>query len=140
MELTEAMAVHGPAWLTPWLYVLMAGGFVAPLVLLIWKSSRVAGILGIIAGVLSAMGVDYLHRQYGYVKLLGLPHIVLWTPLAVYLVMRLRDATMPDWPRRIMMFMLAVIVISLAFDFTDVARYALGERTALAPPPPLPAE
>ena len=135
MELMDAMAAFGPAWLMPWMYVLMAGGFGAPLLLLIWRQSRLTGILGLIAGVLSGIGVDLLHREFGYVKLLGLPHVVLWTPLAIYLLMQLHRPDMPDWPKRIMMFMLAVVVISLAFDYTDLIRYLLGENVALAPPP-----
>jgi hypothetical protein len=136
MELMDAMAAFGPGWLIPWMYVLMAGGFIAPLLLLIWRDSRLLGVLGIIAGVLSAVGVDYLHRQFGYVKLLGLPHILFWTPLAILLYRRLRSGILPVWPQRIAAVMLAVIVISLVFDYADVARYILGERVALAPPPP----
>jgi len=38
---------------------------------------------------------------------------------------------MPAWPRRIMMVVLATILISLAFDYTDVIRYFLGETAPI---------
>jgi integral membrane sensor domain MASE1 len=70
----------------------------------------------------------------GYVKLLGLPHIFVWTPLAIYFVTLLRRPDVPVWPRRVIVVALGTILISLAFDYTDVARYLLGERTPLARP------
>ena len=35
---------------------------------------------------------------------------------------------MPDWSRRVLWAVLAVFVVSLAFDYVDVVRYVLGER------------
>lgn len=120
-----------PMWLQLWLNVLMIGGLGIPVVLLIWKESRIAGVAGIIAAVLSGLGVYWLFEQMGYVKLLGLPHVILWTPLAVYLIVRLRNAALRTAPRILMIVMLAVILISLAFDYTDCIRWLLGERTPI---------
>ena len=38
---------------------------------------------------------------------------------------------MTNWPRRIIWFIIAIICISLVFDFIDVARWILGERAPL---------
>ena len=81
------------------------------------------------------MGVGYMYDQLGYVKLLGLPHILFWTPLAVYLFATFRKPQLTKAPKIIIALILATILISLAFDYTDVIRYALGERTPLALPP-----
>jgi dolichyl-phosphate-mannose--protein O-mannosyl transferase len=134
MTLSEAMALQ-PAWIGIWLNILLVGAFIVPLALLIWKPSRLAAIFCIIAGVLGAVGVDAMYNEMGYVKLLGLPHVIVWTPLVIYLVRQIKRPDMPVWPKRIMMVILAVIAISLAFDYTDVIRYVLGERTPLALPP-----
>jgi hypothetical protein len=134
MTLPEAMAAHGPAWLGVWLNILLLGGFILPLALLIWKPTRVAAVLCIIAGVLSAVGVGLMYDALGYVKILGLPHIVLWTPLAIYLWRKLKDPQVTKAPRIIVSLILATIVISLAFDYTDAVRYIAGERTPLAMP------
>lgn len=136
MTLTEAMAAHGPVWLDIWLPILFLGAFIVPLALLIWRQSRLAGVISVVAGLLGAVSVDWLYQQFGYVKLLGLPHLIVWTPLVIYLVAQIRRSDMPVWPRRVMAVVVVTILISLAFDYVDVIRYALGERSA----PSLPAE
>jgi hypothetical protein len=133
MTLEEAIAQQ-PAWIGYWLYWLMFGAFVLPFALLIWRQSRIAGIAAIAAGIVAGFGVGWLHDQMGYVKLLGLPHIVVWTPLAIYLAVLLRRDDMPRWPRGIIAVVLATIAVSLVFDYVDALRYLLGERTPLARP------
>lgn len=134
MTLVEAMAAHGPSWLGLWLNVLMLGGFILPLALFIWKPTRMTALYCLIAGVLNAVGVGWMYEQMGYVKLLGLPHVLFWTPLAIHLWIKMRAVEVPKIPRIIIGIILAVIVVSLAFDYTDVVRYLLGERTPLAMP------
>ena len=134
MTLPEALALQ-PAWLGIWLNMMMVGAFILPLTLLIWRPTRLLALACIVAGVLSAVGVDYLYNQLGYVKLLGLPHVVLWTPLAFYLFATFRKPDLPQAPKIIVALILCTILISLAFDYTDVIRYALGERTPTVLPP-----
>ena len=131
MTLNEAIATQ-PAWISVWLNVLLLGAFILPVALLFWRQSRLAGIATLIASVASALGVEWLYSMFGYVKLLGLPHILLWTPVVVYLFSRIRAPDMPIWPRRIMIAVMATLLVSLMFDYVDVARYVLGERAPLA--------
>lgn len=131
MPLEDAIAQQ-PVWVQYWLYVLLAGAFVLPVALLIWRQTRLAAVLAIAAGVAAGFGVGWLYERMGYVKLLGLPHILLWTPLAIYLFSLIRRPDMPDWPRRILWVVLATILISLAFDYADALRWLMGERTPLA--------
>jgi hypothetical protein len=133
MTMQEAIALQ-PPWLTYWLYWLVFGAVVLPIVLLIWRQSRIAGAAAIAAGVVAGFGVSWLYDKMGYVKLLGLPHVILWTPLAIYLLSQIRRTDMPAWPRWIMIVVLATILISLAFDYIDVLRYLLGERTPFTKP------
>ena len=133
MTLEEAMADQA-AWLNIWLPILMFGSFALPLALLIWKPSRTAGFATIIAGLLSFVAISWMYEQLGYVKLLGLPHVLFYTPLVIYFVSRLRSGALPKYARWVMTVSLVIILISLAFDYTDVARYFLGERTPLAIP------
>ncbi|OBY24659.1 hypothetical protein [Leisingera sp. JC1] len=129
MTLEEAIATQ-PLWVQIWVNILFLGAFVLPLALLIWKPSRLAGLVTVAASVLAAGGVYWLYGQLGYVRLLGLPHVILWTPLAVWLWRQRMRADMPVWPQRIILVVYAVIAVSLAFDYVDVARYLLGERQA----------
>jgi hypothetical protein len=110
--------------------VLIFGIVVLPLSLLVWRQTRITSIVTIAASVLAGFGVSWLYDNLGYVKLLGLPHIILWTPLAYYLFTQIKRPDMPLWPRRILIAIVTVFLISLAFDYVDVLRYALGERSA----------
>lgn len=132
MTLEEAIAQR-PLWLQLWLNWLLIGAFILPLTLLIWRPTRLAGIAAIVASVIAAVSVMQMYEQMGYVKLLGLPHIIVWTPLAVYLFRLLRN-DLPKIARGVVMVVLATILVSLAFDYTDLLRYLLGERTPLAMP------
>jgi len=129
----EAVALQ-PAWVGLWLNILLFGAFILPVALLFWRASRMAGVWSLIAAVLSGVSVTWMFNQLGYVKLLGLPHLVFWAPLLVYLWSQSKRADMPNWPRRIMFVVMSVLAISLAFDAVDVARYILGERGSFAIP------
>lgn len=131
MTMQDAIALQ-PEWVGHWLKWLFFGAFLLPLALLVWKESRVAAVVTVVASVAGGFATNWLYGIYGYVKLLGLPHIVVWTPLAIYLVVQMRKPDMPKAPRVIMGVVLGTIVISLAFDYADVVRYVLGEQTPLA--------
>jgi len=133
MTLEEAMAAQ-QGWLSIWLPILMFGSFALPLLLLIWKPSRIAGVLAIIAGLLSFFAITWMYEKLGYVKLLGLPHVLFYTPVVIYFISRLRSGSLPKFAAWTMSASLIIILISLAFDYTDVARYVLGERTPTAVP------
>ncbi len=134
MTLEEAFQQQ-PEWVQIWLNVLLVGAFILPLALLIWRQTRLTAVLCVAAGLAGGLTIDWMYGQLGYVKLLGLPHLIVWTPLAIWLVKQIRREDMPVWPRRAMVVILATIAISLAFDYTDVARYLLGERTPTILPP-----
>jgi hypothetical protein len=131
MTLSQAIAIQ-PLWVQYWLYILLFGILVLPLALLIWKQTRLTAVITIAASFLAGFGVSLIYDKLGYVKLLGLPHIIVWTPLVWFLFRQIKRNDMPIWPRRIMLAVLSVFVVSLAFDYVDVVRYVLGERTALA--------
>jgi hypothetical protein len=130
MTLAQSIAQQ-PQWVQYWLYVLIFGIVALPLTLLIWKQTRLTAVITIAASVIAGLGVSWLYDQLGYVKLLGLPHIILWTPLVLYLFGQIKREDMPAWPKRIMMVVLAVFVASLVFDYVDVVRYVLGDRGAI---------
>ncbi|WP_108883063.1 hypothetical protein [Anderseniella sp. Alg231-50] len=130
MTMQEAIALQ-PAWVEHWLRVLFLCAFILPAALLIWKQTRLTAIIVVIASVAGGFSTARLYDAVGYVKLLGLPHIIFWTPLVIYLVVQLRKPDIPKIPRMIMAVVLGAITISLTFDYVDVFRYLLGERTPL---------
>jgi hypothetical protein len=129
--MNEAIATLLPAWVGVWMNILLLGAFVAPLVLLIWKDSRMIAIAAIVAGIASAIGVTVMYGAAGYTKLLGLPHILFYTPLVYGFWQKLQSGTMAVWPTRIAWVVLITVLISLAFDYTDALRYLFGDRAAL---------
>lgn len=121
-----------PQWVQIWLNVLLFGAFFLPLTLFIWKQTRLTALVTLASSAISAFGVTWIFDQMGYVKLLGLPHIIFWTPIVFYLYRQIKRADMPVWPKRIMVVIALTIVISLVFDYVDVARWLLGERQSFA--------
>ena len=134
MTFTEALALQ-PAWVGLWLNCLLFGAFILPLALLIWRPTRRTALLTLAAGIIAGVSINWMYSWLGYVKLLGLPHIILWGPLVVYLITQMRREDIPKWPWRILFMIIATLLVSLAFDVVDVARYALGERTPMAGTP-----
>jgi len=130
MSLQEAIALQ-PQWVQIWLNWLLFGAFILPASLLIWRRSRVAGLVTLICSGLGAAGVMWLYGQMGYVKLLGVAHVVVWTPLIFFLLSQTQRAGMPGIARGILYVVIATITVSLLFDYADLLRYALGDRTPL---------
>ena len=129
MTFQEAIS-HQPQWVQLWLNWLLFAAVALPLTLFIWKQTRITAAIALVANIGGGLGTGWLYSQMGYVKMLGLPHIIFWTPLAIYFFLTLRSRNLSSWPRWIMTVVLVTIVISLAFDYTDLLRYALGNRTA----------
>lgn len=134
MTFNEAVAQHAPAWVGLWINILLLGAIILPLSLFFWKATRSAAAFALIAGIIGGAGVMLLYGHMGYVKLLGLPHILAWTPLAIFFWYKMKSPDVTRAPRIIMGIALATIMISLAFDYTDTIRYVAGERTPLALP------
>ena len=81
--------------------------------------------------IVTYFAMMWLYDQVGYVRLLGIVHVVIWTPLAIYLWQRLKNAEIVVPFRQIIWVFLATMVVSLAFDYADVVRYLLGERGSM---------
>lgn len=130
MTMQEAIALQ-PAWVGLWLRVLLLCAFILPVSLVIWKQTRLAGIITVFASVAAGFVTAQLYGFVGYVKLLGLPHIIFWTPLIFFLITVWRKPDLPKIPKLILTLVMSVILISLAFDYVDLLRYVLGERIPL---------
>jgi len=130
MTMLEAVALQ-PEWVQIWVSILFAVAFILPISLIFWQQSGLAGIVTVGSSFVAGFAMTQLYAMVGYVKLLGLPHIVFWTPAAIFLITQLRRPDMPKVPRFIILVVLSVILISLVFDYTDLALYLLGDRTPL---------
>ena len=133
MNFFDAVAQQ-PQWVRIWLDWLVFGLLVLPFALFFWPQSRKSAMAILLSHIPTVIAVAWLFGRLGYVKFLGFPHILFWTPVAVYLVSQLRRGKLPPWPRRITIVILATFIGTLAFDYTDSVRYVLGERTPTAAP------
>ena len=120
-----------PTWVQLWLNVLLLGAFILPVTLFIWKQTRLAALITLLASGIAAFSIFSMYDSLGMVRLLGLPHVILWTPLLIYLLSTLRKPDLPVIPKWILRFTITTIVISLVFDYLDVIRYVFGDRGSL---------
>ena len=124
----ETAISYAPQWVQYWLNWMMVIIIASPILLLFQKQTRKDAIIVFIAMAISIIAVNYLFMEFGYVRLLGLGHIITWTPLAYYLFKRLRHHDINKLGRITIQILLATILISLAFDYIDTIRYILGDR------------
>ena len=131
LPFNEAMftLANGPR--TVWLYWMSFAIAITPLVLVFSKATRLDAVIVFLTNLAMFVGMAWIYEQMGYVRMMGIVHVILWTPLFIYLISRAKNGDMPV-PCRIVMWMFAAtLAISLVFDYTDVARYLLGERDSM---------
>jgi len=107
-----------------WLVILNLGA-----VVFIWN--RVEARWALAAMLVNMPFMNMLFYYFGYTRILGLSHIIFWTPLLVYLWRR-RNSIRPKSPFGIYIYALFISdFISLLIDYSDVIRYLLGDRHLL---------
>jgi len=121
MQAFIAEAEKQPLWVQIWLNILGPVNIAA--VFFVFKSRLAWIVLGAIT--LSFFGILYLYSELGYVRLLGLPHIVFWTPMLLYF-WKVVPKLEPSLLKKYLYLVMSVNFISLLFDYVDVARYFLG--------------
>jgi len=130
MTLADAIATQPPL-LRLWVLWLTIALVVAPLILLAYRQSRRDGAVTLAASLGTVVFMQWLYSEVGFVRLLGLPHVLIWTPLAIYLGLRLRAHSLTGVPRNAAGLFLATILVSLVFDYIDVARWLAGDRAPM---------
>ncbi len=86
----------------------------------------------LLAWVINMPLMNYLYETYGFVRLLGLSHVLVWTPLVIYLGRHWRGFDRRTLFGAWAMTLIVTNGISLAFDYIDVVRYFAGDA-ALSP-------
>jgi hypothetical protein len=114
-----------PQWIQVWLNILV--GVLA--LSLPFSFVRVEARWTLLGLVIGAGGVMFLYSLFGYSRILGLGHVVAWTPLVVYLISRRANWQVAEtWAGKWIVAAVAVLLVSLAFDYVDVIRWLLGDR------------
>lgn len=128
-DLAAAQSLHEgilmqPLWLQGWIGWMVAVNILGALIFI--RRPEAKWVLVAMAGNMALM--NWLFAVYGYQRILGLAHVVFWTPLVIYLWRR-RPHWKVETPRGKWIVLLFVTnVASLIVDYIDVARYLAGER------------
>lgn len=111
-----------PGWLIAWIVWLFAVNAAG---LLFFAEIEARWVLA--ALVASCAGIWILYQLDGFTRLLGLAHVVFWTPLVIYLYGRLSNLVGPPLFERWLRLLLASNGLALVIDYVDVLRYLLGD-------------
>lgn len=126
MTLNEHMAAS-PTWVVIWMGIMGAVMLAAiPFAIKDWRAR-----FAIIAMIGNVIVMNALFARFGYTRILGLAHIIFWTPLLSYLWKTRMAHPERIWTGRWVKLAIVIIFISLLFDYTDVTRYLLGDRAVL---------
>ncbi len=117
---------EGPAWIYWWTRVIDTSNWL--LVPFAFFDRRAHWALT--AWLANIIIILTLFGTFGYVRLLGLSHILVWTPLLVYLLKKRQPFKDENPAGKYLYLFMAVIIISLVFDYVDLVRYFMGDTAA----------
>lgn len=132
MSLSEAIATQA-LWIQIWVGWLAVLNIATLAAFLISPATRRMGLVVGAVFVGNYLCMNWLYGQFGYVRLLGLSHVLFWTPLALYLAYALRGEAIMGWRRRLTQVFVISLIVSLMFDYVDVARWVMGEQGSMLP-------
>ncbi len=115
--------LRGPAWVVVWVAWLIVVNTASLLFL-----RRIEGRWVLAAWVANLLFMSALHWLNGYNRLLGLSHLLIWTPLLVALWRRRDELPRGGNPGTWIRALILTNAVSLVIDAVDVARYLLGDR------------
>lgn len=134
-ETLNAAIATEPMWLQVWVLLLVianlgAIGFIATKQTGSWRP-RVEAIAILASFGAAALLMTWVYGRYGYVRLLGLPHLLFWGPVFVWLLLRYRKGDFTSPFRKYLLFYFLIAGISLIVDASDVVRYFAGDDSPM---------
>ncbi len=88
----------------------------------------VEGQLALVCIMASFLIMWAIYAQKGFVRLLGLGHLIAWTPQMAWYTQVILQGDTAGWFQYWIISVLAVNGISMVIDFVDVVRYSLGDK------------
>ena len=128
--LGEAIATE-PSWLQLWVLVLVVTNLAGILFVIGkdengWKvRAEPIGIL--ISFFVAAAIMNWMYGEFGYVRLLGLAHLIAWLPVYAWIVTRRSGIGLQSVYGKYIHTYLVVAGVSLVVDLIDVIRYLIGD-------------
>ena len=124
-----------PAWLQAWVLILGAVHIAAVAFVVgrdrgrwVIRPEPIAVVASLIA---AALFMTWLYSQVGYVRLLGLAHLVCWTPVYLWILARRRTIRGRTLFAKWIYAYLSIAGVSLVIDAVDVIRHLVGDGELL---------
>ena len=121
---TSGLRKLHPLWQV-WVLMLLLVNGIAPLAFLETIEAKVVLVTFLFAAIVQMT----MFRIFGFVRLLGLGHILPWAPMVVWLWTRLPPTGAAGAFGKWLLLVIALDTLSLVIDFVDVVRYIAGDRT-----------
>ena len=126
MTMNEHM-LSQPVWVVLWIAILVCIHIVAvPLAFKDWRPRVMVVVM-----LLNMVFMSALFSKFGYTRILGLSHVIFWTPLLAYLWKSRNAYPERVWIGRFVKASMLIIFISLLFDYVDVIRYVSGDHAVV---------
>jgi len=132
--LNEAIATE-PMWLQAWVLLLVVANLAA-LLFVVRRGNeglrlRAEPIAILVSFLAAGAFMSWLYAEVGYVRLLGLAHIVFWGPVWLWIASRRKAIGSGDLFGKYIHSYLGIAGASLVIDVIDVVRYLLGDGELL---------
>lgn len=120
-----------PMWLQVWVMIMVLAHLAALLFLVgreqqKWRF-RPEPLAIVLSFVVAAVLMSWLYERVGYVRLLGLAHLVAWGPVYAWILLSRQRFPMATAYGKYIHLYLLVAGISLVIDAIDVVRYLAGD-------------
>lgn len=122
-------------WVQIWVQILVVVNLAAVFFILTRKdgkfSVRIEAIAIVVSFFLAGAMMTGMYTQIGFVRLLGLPHLIFWLPVYVWLLVKFRRGVFSSPFKYYLLLYFLIAGMSLVIDLADVTRYLIGERQSL---------
>ena len=120
-----------PDWVQIWMDIIGFSLLISIVTLLVGSSTRKLGLTVLATIVATVVVMVFMHAQMGMVRLLGIAHIIFWTPLVFILLKRWRTDPPPGLYGWAILLLIVICSAALVFDYYDVARWVFGQRAPI---------
>ena len=120
-----------PQWGQIWINIIVFVPSVCLIILMFNKASRKTAVVALGLFIAGIVGVITLHAIFGMVRLIGLGHVIFWTPAVALLLKKVMGETLPVFVTMLLWIAIVVLGAALVFDYLDVVRWLLGERASI---------
>jgi hypothetical protein len=114
-----------PLWVQLWVALILVPVNTAALAY--WGAPMGAWVAIMAVGAMLLNGIIMLVER-GFSKMMALPHVVIWTPLAVLIAWLLTLGGLEPGYARYLVILLVVDLFSLTLDYADTVKWLRGDR------------